>query len=266
MDEMPLDGVFTGRFNLDITEGEWIPTFSVSTPMFTRDHVYPKTTLLANPIQVDVELDVKGEGHHKITIDTQSEYVDVSSLLIDGKVLFPNGDIQNFSLTNRSTEIREHLIANKEDGLYRVKLTVYGDTYNGREFILDVPEYSFISESTTELEPKTVAPAVEKDVINTYVNDSADKLNILPKKELAEIDKKMSTSTLVILIVGINLFILLIGGGLIWLFTTEKKPNFNIMKKFEKLEVEKGTDPVVADKKLSFIAKILKRKSKKNNI
>jgi hypothetical protein len=62
---------------------------------------------------------------------------------------------------------------------------------------------------------------------------------------------------------------LLIGGGLIWLFTTEKKPNFNIMKKFEKfekLEVEKGTDPVVADKKLSFIAKILKRKSKKNNI
>jgi flagellar basal body-associated protein FliL len=76
----------------------------------------------------------------------------------------------------------------------------------------------------------------------------------------------MSTSTLVILIVGINLFILLIGGGLIWLFTTEKKPNFNIMKKFEKLEVEKGTDPVVADKKLSFIAKILKRKSKKNNI
>jgi uncharacterized protein (TIGR03503 family) len=266
MDEMPLDGVFTGRFNLDITEGEWIPTFSVSTPMFTRDHVYPKITLLANPIQVDVELDVKGEGHHKLTIDTQSEYVDVSSLLIDGKVLFPNGDIQNFSLTNRSTEIREHLIANNEDGLYRVKLSVYGDTYNGREFILDVPEYSFISESTTELEPKTVAPAVEKDVINTYVNDSADKLNILPKKELAEIDKKMSTSTLVILIVGINLFILLIGGGLIWLFTTEKKPNFNIMKKFEKLEVEKGTDPVVADKKLSFIAKILKRKSKKNNI
>ncbi len=79
----------------------------------------------------------------------KSEYVDISSLLIDGKVLFPNGDIQNFSLTNRSIEIREHLIANNEDGLYRLKLTVYGDTNDGREFILDIPEYSFISESTT---------------------------------------------------------------------------------------------------------------------
>jgi uncharacterized protein (TIGR03503 family) len=69
MHEMPLDGVFTGRFNLDITEGEWIPTFSASTPMFTREHVYSKVTLLTNPIQVDVELDVKGGGHHKLTVD-----------------------------------------------------------------------------------------------------------------------------------------------------------------------------------------------------
>jgi uncharacterized protein (TIGR03503 family) len=264
MDEMPLDGVFTGRFNLDITEGEWIPTFSVSTPMFTRDHVYPKITLLANPIQVDIELDVKGGGHHKLTVNTQSEYVDISSLLIDGKVFFPNGDIQNFSLTNRSTEIREHLIANNEDGSYRVKLTVYGDTYDGREFILDVPEYSFISEVTTESE--TVAQAVEKGVINPDMNDSSDKLSMLPEQELAEIDKKMSTSNFAILIVGINLFILLFGGGLIWLFTTEKKPNFNFMKKIEKLEVEKGADPAVEDKKVNFIAKILRRKSKKNHI
>ncbi len=61
----------------------------------TREHIYPEITLLTYPIQVDVELDVKDGGHHKLTVDTQSEYVDISSLLIDGKVLFPNGDIQN---------------------------------------------------------------------------------------------------------------------------------------------------------------------------
>ena len=134
----------------------------------TREHIQPEITLLTYPIQVDVELDVKDGGHHKLTVDTQSEYVDISSLLIDGKVLFPNGDIQNFSLTYRSTEIREHLIANNEDGLYRVMLAVYGDTNNGREFILDVPEYSFISESTIELklepepESETVAQTVKR--------------------------------------------------------------------------------------------------------
>jgi hypothetical protein len=37
------------------------------------------------------------------------------------------------------------------------------------------------------------------------------------------------------------------------------------MKKFEKLEVEKGTNPVVADKKLIFIEKYL-NVNQKNNI
>ena len=269
MDEKPLDGIFTGRFNLDITDGEWTPTFSVSTPMFTREHVYPDISLLVNPIKVDVELDVEGEGYHKLTVDTQREYVDISSLLIDGKVRFPNGDIKNFSITNRSTEIREYLIANYEYGLYRVKLTVYGDTNDGREFILDVPEYSFISESIPKPKPKPkleaerVAQVVEKGVINPSVNNTADIPNILPEKELTKIDEKMTTSTLVMLIVGINLFILLIGGGLIWLFTTEKKPNFNFLKKSEKLEVEIDDDNDVVEKKLSFIAKMLRRKPKK---
>jgi uncharacterized protein (TIGR03503 family) len=229
MDERPLDGVFTGQFNLAIADGEWVPTFTVSTPMYSREQIDPALMLLANPIKVNVELDGGGDGYHKLTVDAQREYVDMSSLLIDGKVRFPNGDIQNFSITDMSSEVREYLIVNYEYGVYRVKLTAYGNTTEGREFILDVPEYTFLSE-----EPEPLVVAVEKGVVDASITDSANEPSAVPEQEITLTDEKISTSTLVALIVGINVFILVGGGGVIWWITLEKKPEFNRLKKFKK--------------------------------
>ena len=274
MDEKPLDGVFTGRFNLAIADGEWIPTFTVSTPMFTRKQVDPTLMLLANPIKVDIELDVIGGGSHKLTVDAEREHVDMSTLLIDGKIRSPNGDIQNFSITDRTTAIREHLIANYEYGVYRVKLTVYGDTTDGREFILDVPEYSFLSEEPKQVIADAVAEVEESpQAIEAANATEATEKSAIPVQLTPLTEDKMSTSTLVSLIVGINLFILVIGGGLIYWLTSDNKLVFNSMKKSEKVKDKKNTnvedddienrDAKNTDQKVSFLAKIFKRKSKK---
>lgn len=145
MDESALDGVFTGQFNLAIAAGEWKPIFRVTTPMFTREQITPLIQLYPTPILIDVELNGGGENYHKVKIDVQRDLVDINSLLVDGKVRFPNGDIQNFSLTELSDKVREHMVVAYEDGVFRVKLTAYGKTINGRDFILDVPEYSFLA-------------------------------------------------------------------------------------------------------------------------
>jgi uncharacterized protein (TIGR03503 family) len=246
MDERPLDGIFTGQFNLAIADGEWIPTFTVSTPMYSREQVDPTLMLLGNPIKVDVELDGGGEGYHKLKVDAQREYVDMSTLLLDGKVRFPNGDIQNFSITDMSSEVREYLIVNYEYGVYRVKLTAYGNTTEGREFILDVPEYSFLTE-----EPEPIIVPVDPVGGDPAMVDSAIE-EVLPV-----VDDKMSTSMLVSLIVGINLFILIVGGGLIWWLTLDKKPDFNFLKKSKA-----PTDDNTTEQKVGFFAKIFKRKAK----
>lgn len=259
MDERPLDGIFTGQFNLAIADGEWIPSFTVSTPMFTREQVDPSLMLLANPIKVNVELDGGGDGYHKLRVDAQREYVDMSTLLIDGKVRFPNGDIQNFSITDMSANVREYLIVNYEYGVYRVKLTVYGNTTEGREFILDVPEYSFLSE-----EPEPVIVAVEGEGTDGLTTGSEAAQSTMLEQETPVVEDKMSTSTLISLIVSINLFILILGGGLIWWLTLDKKPNLNFMKKFKKVKEkvdEKDTDKDT-DKKEGFFAKLFKRKPK----
>lgn len=255
MDERPLDGVFTGQFNLAIADGEWIPTFTVSTPMFSREQVDPTIMLLPNPIKVQAEIDGGGNGYHKLKIDAQREYVDMSTLLIDGKVRFPNGDIQNFSITDMSDDVREHLIVNYEYGVYRVKLTAYGNTNDGREFILDVPEYSFLTE---EPEPvvEPVAPMIDSSVL-----DEADP-QIASAALVEPITKdEMAKSTLVIIIVIINLVIIVFGGGLIWWFTRDPKAKVSKVK-----TVNQETDVTNEAKPKGWLKNMFKRKAKANPV
>ena len=217
MDERPLDGVFTGQFNLAIADGEWIPVFRVSTPMFTREQIDENLILYPNPINISVELNGGGGGYHKLLIDGAREHVDMSTLLIDGKIRFPNGDVQNFSITDMSPDIREHLIVDYEYGVYRVKLTAYGNTVDGRDFILDVPEYSFLSE-----EPEVEIPIAPIDVQAEQQASMGDGGGITDDPMMAQ-DDEMPTSTLITIIVGINMCLLLVGGGLIWFVTRDKK-------------------------------------------
>lgn len=163
MDERPYDGVFTGQFNLNIASGEWQPVFSVSTPMFSREQRSEPIVIHPNPVMISAELNGGGEGYHKLIIDVDRELVDITSLLIDGKIRFPNTDVQNFSITEGGSEAREHLIVAYEEGVFRVKLTAYGTTTDGRDFILDVPEYNFVAEAP---EPEVIDPLIDgKDPI-----------------------------------------------------------------------------------------------------
>jgi uncharacterized protein (TIGR03503 family) len=223
MDEKPLDGTYTGQFNLGIPSGEWKPIFVVATPMFTREQVDPSLTLYPNPINLKVELDGGGGGYHKLLIDADREHIDINSLLIDGKIRFPNGDIQTFSITEPSANAREFLIVNYEYGIFRVKVTAYGKTVSGRDFILDVPEYTFLSE---EIEPVAAPPVDTQTPPAETLQAPLDKVDNdqqnLQSMPVDEQEASMSTLNLVLNIVAINLVLLLAGGTLIWYISKGK--------------------------------------------
>ncbi len=249
MDERPLDGVFTGQFNLAVPDGEWTPVFVVSTPMLTREQVDPPLMLYPNPIKVTMEEDGGGDGYHKLVIDAEREHVDINTLLIDGKVRFPNGDVQNFSLTEQSPNAREHLIVNYEAGVYRVKLTAYGNTVSGRDFILDVPESTFLVE---EPEPEIVAADMLPPTDNT--NDVAiaskipsDSMNITEESAVEKEDDSMLG-----LIVGVNLAIFIVGAVAIWFLVTPKQ-NRKLLSKKESVNSQSFFSKIKA--KLSFGSK-----------
>ncbi|WP_334018412.1 TIGR03503 family protein [Alteromonas sp. S015] len=211
MDERPGDGVFTGQFNLKVPAGEWKPIFRVNTPMYTREQIGELVVLHKNPVTVDVEMDGGGEGYHKIFIDVDRELVDIESLLVDGKVKFPNADIQNFSLTEGGSEPREHLIIAYEEGIFRVKLTAYGTTMDGRDFILDVPEYSFVAEAPAEAE-------VEDEFVTGNDVNAEGTSPLMNSPELTPdnlqpdmLEDEIDNGTLTLILVAVNGSIVIIG-------------------------------------------------------
>ena len=216
MDERPGDGVFTGQFNLKIAAGEWKPVFRVITPMYTREQESQPIVLHNNPVSIDVEMNGGGDGYHKIIIDVDRDLVDIESLLVDGKVKFPNADMQNFSLTEGGSEPREHLIVAYEEGIFRVKITAYGTTMDGRDFILDVPEFSFVAEGPQE--PEVEDPLIDgKDPI---VDGSAPLVAspelsaaAMTQNEESSLDgqEEMDNGTLTVILIAVNGSIVLIG-------------------------------------------------------
>ena len=217
MDEAPLDGVFTGQFNLAVPAGEWEPIFRVSTPMFTREQVDPPIRLYPNPVIMNVELDGGGNDYHKLLIDVDRNLVDMNSLLVDGKVRYPNGDVQNFSLTEPSDAVREHLIIAFDYGIFRVKLTAYGKTVNGRDFILDVPEYTFLVAEPELPEPEIEESAAEND-IDTVITEPE------PEPEPEGMDEQ----TLMIWLIAVNGGIIVLGGIVIGVVMWLKRPKVKL--------------------------------------
>ncbi len=211
MDERPGDGIFTGQFNLKIASGEWKPVFSVETPMMTREQEGSPIILYENPVDISVEINENDSGYHNLLIDVDRELVQIESLLVDGKVRFPNGDTQNFSLTEGGAEAREYPIVAYEKGVFRVKLTAYGATIDGRDFILDVPEYTFLGQGPLE-------PEVEDPLINgedPIVDGSAPVVPPEPEMPLETEEKSpvdtIDSATFTLLAIAINGSILLIG-------------------------------------------------------
>ena len=194
MDEAPLDGVFTGQFNLNVPAGEWQPVFRVTTPMFTREQVDPPLRLYPNPVKIDVELDGGGNDYHKLLIDVDRDLVDINTLLVDGKVRYPNADVRNFSLTELGSDAREYLIIAYDYGIFRVKMTAYGKTVNGRDFILDVPEFTFLV-----AEPELPEPEVTESAADNNVDE------VIPEPQVTiEEEEGMDDDTLMLWLIIVN--------------------------------------------------------------
>ena len=221
MDEVPRDGIFTGQYDLTVGDGEWIPVFVVNTPLYNREQYGEKVQVLDNPIHISVDKNKGDRGYHILNIDADRQYVDMNSLLIDGKVRFPNGDVQNFSITDSSAQARQHNITHYEYGIFRVKITVYGNTLDGRNFILDVPEYHFLIE---EPELKTIPVGGTEAGGNEVGLDNPTATSSIDSSAGEGANDTAEQQTSIWLIVGINLFLLL-AGGLILFFIFKPAKN-----------------------------------------
>ncbi|WP_082633209.1 TIGR03503 family protein [Lacimicrobium alkaliphilum] len=245
MDEYPMDGIFTGQFNLNIPEGQWKPLYRTTTAMFTREEEGEPLVLLPNPVQVSVDQD-QGNGRHNLIIDVDREMVDIESLLVNGKIRYPNGDVLSFSVTEGSDEARVQEILNIEYGVFRIKMTAYGKTVGGRDFILDVPEFSFLSEPPVPQQPEAGA---DEGITNVDLEARASAELTAMSQGAQEMDPEagISDSNLWLIIMLANLVLVIGGGVLIWYFMFAKTKLANPMTKLPSLFSKKKKAAKAAD-------------------
>lgn len=211
-DEQNGDGIFTGQFDLAITEGEWQPIFTVRTPLFSRQQINEKIVLLPTPINISHQIEFDDDKDHLLTIDVDHEHVDISSLIVNGSIRHPSGEVVKFSLTELSDTAREIEIINNDFGIYKVNMMAYVETLSGRDLVLSVPEYSFV----TEPPPIVMEPVVEEPPqLDTQIAQA-------PEEE----------SSPLILVIIINLCLLVFGGlGLFLIVDKRNNPDNYLIKR-----------------------------------
>ena len=243
-DEYAADGVFTGQFDLSIPPGEWRPTFSVVTPMYTREVVNQNVVLLPSPIIINAIIDEAqtlneaGEviqtekGFHIIKIDVDREQIDMRTLIYDGSIRYPNGEVQNVSFTYSNDEVKQIEVINNDYGIYRFKMTAYATNTKGRDVVIDVPEFTFVTEA-----PPPPPPEPTEEELEAIAEAEAE----AEAQRLAEIEanRPMTTKEIIIAALMVNSAIIIIGGLALFLFVNIRNhPNDHVLIKTKKKILE----------------------------
>lgn len=207
-DERPLDGIFTGEFKLNFPAGEWQPEFFIETPILKRRVVKPAIIIAEPPFDFELMLAGENELEHGLTIKIDDSVVKPETIIFQGKVFYPNGEEQMFTLDATERLYRQLAIKNYDWGRYTVELSVFGENINGREFMAVLPDYKFEIERPIEKVPELAA--IERPELES--------LKPKPKPEPA-----VSTAMLITIIVLGNVVLMLLGWLAIRVFV-QKKP------------------------------------------
>ena len=208
-DERPKDGVFTGEFKLVFPAGQWQPELYIETPLLKRTVVQDILEVKEPPFSYSIALAEDDLQEHQLTITLDKQIVQPETVLIQGKIYYPNNEEQMFTLDANNGLTRELAIKNYDWGRYSVELSVFGTNVNGREFMATLPTYKFEIERPIEVVPELPAPVISE----------AEQQEI---ERVAKEAESMATMTLISLIVGGNLLILFLGWLAIRVFVQKK--------------------------------------------
>ncbi|MDF3124445.1 TIGR03503 family protein [Rheinheimera sp. 1928-s] len=256
-DEKPRDGIFTGEFKLDMRPGQWQPKFVVKTPLYTREVVQEPVILHKSPISYEVALATKAEDLHWLTFKVTDPMINPKSVALQGKVRFPNNEIQSFTL-GESAEVDKKLkIVNYASGTYKVDSILFAQTVTGRDVVISLPQASFVAEV---VEPEPVAPAAA-DSENAGLTTAASEMpaSAVVNEPVVEEEKPFPW----LLVILSNIIILGGGGFAIWMVATDRSFKTLFAKKNNSMDLDSLVMPGASEAKTSSAAQ---KNSKKNDI
>tara|TARA_R100001443_G_scaffold108698_1_gene119359 strand:- start:7349 stop:8803 length:1455 start_codon:yes stop_codon:yes gene_type:complete len=205
-DERSRDGIFTGEFKLDFVAGQWTPKYIVRTELYTRELEQEPVILKPAPINPKVVLGATDIENHQVIFQLTEPGVVADSLLIQGRIRYPDGSIDPFALNAQDNPDAALEVVNKGFGSYILETAVFGNWQSGREFMLTMPELSFVVNQQT-----FAAPELEQLPEHLIAEHQVEDIEPVPEFPWA-------------MVIGINLFIIIAGSLVIWFIMSGKKP------------------------------------------
>ncbi|KAF7775130.1 hypothetical protein PCIT_a1244 [Pseudoalteromonas citrea] len=234
-DERPMDGIFTGEFKLSFPAGEWQPEFFIETPILKRRVVKEPLIIAEPPFTYQLELGANKDLKHELTLHIDPNIVKPESVIFQGKVFYPNGEEQMFTLNEEERLYRKVMVENYDWGRYSIELSAFGENINGREFMATLPMYKFEIERPIEKVPELPMAAKK-----TAMGQAAPEV----------VDNSMSTTTMITIIVLGNVVVLLIGWLAIRIFVQNKPIKFAFkLPSFKKKSDIESDDLEIANEK-----------------
>ena len=227
LDEYAQDGIFTAEFTLDFSPGEWVPIYKVIMPMATRELRQKPIILQPNPVNITVETTTEPLEFHKLTLNIDDTNVDPNSMIFQGKITFPDKQTEPFAIMEGEGTTRIRKIGYTEPGIHRISLKAFGETINGREFRLVVPDFSFnVDRKNGPLVP-TINGKDEKSEAEQAAEDLAkqieeDKAQLEMEIAQAKADQEAAQQQTLIIIGVSNVVIIIIALG-VFFFLRRKK-------------------------------------------
>ena len=254
-DERPRDGIFTGEFKLDMKPGQWQPKFIVKTPLYTREVTQDPVILNKSPISYDIAQATKAEDLHWLTFKVTDPMINPQSVALQGKVRFPNNEVQSFTL-GESAEVDKKLkIVNYASGTYKVESTLFAQTVTGRNVVITLPQASFVAEV---VEPEPVATAVTEEG-GSGTTAEVVKEPAAVTEPVVEEEKSFPW----VLVILSNIVILGGGGFAIWMVATDRSFKSLFSKKNNSMNLDNLAMPGASEAKTSSAAQ---KNARKNDI
>jgi uncharacterized protein (TIGR03503 family) len=202
LDEYAHDNTFTGEFVLDFAPGEWQPVYLIKLPMQTRELPQTPILLQQTPIDISVTTSKDETTPHDLLLTIDTSMVMPNSIVFQGKITFPDREIESFSIMQKNGNNRTVKITNTEPGLYRVNVSAFGETTDGREFRLVVPEFTFNVETVYEPldnnEKNNTLKNPENKVQYNIEDSTRNIANIAKVNEMITITEQEKTAALLI--------------------------------------------------------------------
>jgi uncharacterized protein (TIGR03503 family) len=193
LDEYAHDNTFTGEFVLDFAPGEWQPVYLVKLPMSTRELTQTPILLQQTPIKVSVSPSKDETLPHRVLLAIDSSVVLPNTIVFQGKLTFPDRQIEPFSIMQSNGDERTVDVTNTEPGLYRVNVSAFGETIDGREFRLVVPEFTFNVEPVYDLLDNLENISAQDNSVNT-IDNMVNKISVNETLIKAEQEKTAALS------------------------------------------------------------------------